>query len=84
MKFYIVGHGLGDLDYGHFVIEGKVSLIYRLKILKSIDRYGNLNFKLSNALGNSNKKKEYIDQYIDACTLSIDSCFNIGNYNIII
>lgn len=65
---------MGDLDHGHFVIEGTISLIYRLNVLENTDRYGNRNFKLSNntALENS------VDHYIEASVLSSEACFNIG------
>ncbi|XP_050055022.1 uncharacterized protein LOC126549558 isoform X1 [Aphis gossypii] len=74
---YVLGKGLGDVDYAHFVLDGEISLIYRLEIRRVVNRYGISKFILNK---NSQKlsEKKYKNVYVDTCTLSSDSCFNIG------
>ncbi|KAF0771100.1 cAMP-dependent protein kinase type II-alpha regulatory subunit-like [Aphis craccivora] len=74
---YVLGKGLGDVDYAHFVIDGEISLIYCLEIRRVVNRYGIPKFILNK---NSQKlsEKKYKNVYVDTCTLSSDSCFNIG------
>ncbi|XP_050055024.1 uncharacterized protein LOC126549558 isoform X2 [Aphis gossypii] len=73
---YVLGKGLGDVDYAHFVLDGEISLIYRLEIRRVVNRYGISKFILNK---NSQKlsEKKYKNVYVDTCTLSSDSCFNI-------
>lgn len=71
--FLITGDGLGNLNYAHFVIEGKISLIYRLKkIYNSVTNLGKISAK-------SNKIIKYSHKYLEICTFSSNACFNIGN-----
>ncbi|XP_025192392.1 cAMP-dependent protein kinase type II-alpha regulatory subunit-like [Melanaphis sacchari] len=74
---YVLGKGLGDVDYAHFVLEGEISLILRLEIRQIINRYGNVKYILKKNLQKLNEKK-YKNVYVNTCTLSSDSCFNIG------
>lgn len=75
----IAGDGLGDRDYGHFVIEGKISLIYKLEVIMTDGRDGILSYKSINASKERKKKRKIENRYTDFCLFSSDSCFNIGN-----
>lgn len=75
--FCATGEGLGNVDCGHFVLEGKILMVYRLKVMESIDRFGNIKFKLYNE--KLNNRKKYVEKYMETCIFSSDSCFNIGN-----
>lgn len=72
MYLSVTGKGIGDHDYGHFVIEGKISLIYRLRRIKSTERNANL-------IKEYKKKKKLTDKCMKPCIFSSGSCFNIGN-----
>lgn len=50
----------------------------RLKIKKVVNRYGIEMFKLRKTSEKSSNKK-FTTVYVDTCTFSSDSCFNIGN-----
>ncbi|KAL4143177.1 hypothetical protein QTP88_005537 [Uroleucon formosanum] len=39
---YVLGKGTGDVDFAHFVLEGEISLIMRLKIERIVNRFGNM------------------------------------------
>lgn len=80
MCFSAIGDGLGDIDCGHFIIEGKISLITRLKITKSVDFSRNIELKLFDPSRQLTNKKKWMEWYMDTCTFFSKTCFNIGNY----
>lgn len=56
-------------------------MVHRLKIAKHVDSCGNLVFTLlhCNSLSDGkNCKQKYTDHYMDSCTFSAGSCFNVG------
>ncbi|KAE9545669.1 hypothetical protein AGLY_001212 [Aphis glycines] len=60
---YVLGKGLGDVDYAHFVLDGEISLIYRLEIRRVVNRYGIPKFilnKNSQKLSEDMEDKEFI------------------------
>lgn len=55
-------------------------MVHQLKVMKYVDRCGNLVLTLLNRLSDElNGKQNYTDRYMDLCTFSADSCFNVGN-----
>lgn len=55
-------------------------MVYRLAFTKNTDRYGNMvNTLLENVTDNDESKKNFMDEYVDTCTFSSGSCFNVGN-----
>ncbi|XP_026811220.1 uncharacterized protein LOC113552561 [Rhopalosiphum maidis] len=74
---YVLGKDLGDVNHAHFVLEGEISLIFRLEIRRMINRNKKEVFLLKKTSQKLNEKK-YENVYADICTLSANSCFNIG------
>lgn len=78
--FFSLGYGRGNPGYGHFIIEGKVSIRVLIGFKKVTDRYGNVRYKLNVSPKKSkNRYPDTIERIADVCTLFSDSCFNIGN-----
>ncbi|XP_050520487.1 cGMP-dependent protein kinase [Daktulosphaira vitifoliae] len=76
---HVVGDKLGNIDYGHFMIEGKVNMIERLILLRSPNRYGqNFTYKLYDGKSTLKKNQSLVDKFMKVCDFLGNSCFNIG------
>lgn len=72
--------GRGYPGYGHFIIEGIVSIRILMGFKKITDRYGNFRYKLKvSPKKSTNRNPDIAERMADVCTLFSDMCFNVGN-----
>ncbi|XP_050426951.1 uncharacterized protein LOC126837164 [Adelges cooleyi] len=76
---HVVGDEIGNVDYGHFMMGGKVNMIKRLKMIESPIRLtGQFTYRLYNGKRKLESRQKIIEEFLQICTFSGRSCFNIG------
>jgi hypothetical protein len=61
------------------MIEGKISLITQLKIIKRFNFTRNREFELFDPSKQLTNQKKCMEKYMNTCTFLSKTCFNIGN-----